>query len=240
MEEQSIEPCLRSIVHQEYDHGEYEVIVSDAMSTDRTLEIARRYTHNIVTSARRGIAFGRNVGALSAQGEIFLFVDADATLAPDFLSQCDSVFDHQSVVAVSGIAYPADGKFFPRAVYHGTYLLVRFFSLLGIYLFPGICVAYRRSAFEAVQGFREDFGIVEDLDLSRRVSKIGKCRVVPAAHAYVSTRRLEKHGLSTVLFHIYSDILYLLTGTAARYYPKKEEVHSWRDLWIQLRHKAKK
>jgi GT2 family glycosyltransferase len=102
---------------------------------------------------------------------------------------------------------------------------------LGVYLFPGICVAYRRSAFEAANGFREDFGIVEDLDLSRRISHLGICRINKKARAFVSTRRLEKHLLSTVTFHIFSDIKYLLTGRTSRHYPKVEEMNSWKDLW---------
>jgi len=231
MEEKNIEICLRSIINQDYDRGDFEIIVSDAESTDRTREIAQRYTSNIVTSAKRGIAHGRNVATYEAKGEVLLFVDADATLAPDFLTQCAHIFFSPDVAAATGIAHPTDGRVLSRLVYQGTYFLVRFFSLFGIYLFPGICVAYRRSAFLAVQGFREEFGITEDLDLSRRISKIGDCRVIPAARACVSTRRLDKHLWSTVFFHIYSDIRYLLTGTAPRFYPKIEEVHSWRDLW---------
>jgi len=230
-EEGPIRQCLESIRRQTYDRSQYEIIVSDASSTDQTLSIAKPLCDTIVSTEKRGIALGRNLGAASSVGEYLVFVDADATLQSDFLSRCDESFRDRSVVAVTGIARPADGTMFPRFVYTMTYLLVRFFNKFGLSLFPGVCVAYRAEAFRKLKGFREDFGIVEDLDLSRRASKLGKCVVQKQAIAFVSTRRLEKHALSTVLFHIYSDMKYLLTGKAALRYPKREEISTWRDLW---------
>jgi glycosyltransferase involved in cell wall biosynthesis len=230
-EERCIEHCLRSIAHQDYKRAEYEIIVSDAQSTDRTVEKAQQYADRIIHDARRGIAFGRNAGAQSARGDILVFVDADATLSSDFLFQSHQIFQDLTVVGMTGIAEPSDGRIMQRFVYRGTYYLVRLFHLLGISLFPGICVAYRQSAFKKLGGFREDFGIAEDLDASRRISRIGKCQINKKARAFISTRRLEKHLLSTVTFHIFSDIKYLLTGRAAKYYPKVEEMSSWKDLW---------
>ena len=230
-EEGCIEQCLRSIAQQEYIRAEYEIIVSDAYSTDRTVERARRYADKIINDDRRGIAYGRNAGALNACGDILVFVDADAILSSDFLFQSHQVFQNSSVVGMTGIPVPSDGGLMQRFVYRGTYWLVRVFYLFGVSLFPGICVAYRREAFKILGGFREDFGIVEDLDLSRRISCLGICTINKNAHALVSSRRLEKHLLSTVAFHIYSDIKYILTGKASKHYPKIEEIDSWKDLW---------
>ena len=232
MEEQTIDRCLQSIVNQNYDSKEYEVILSDAKSGDKTIEIASKYTSNIVQTSERGISIGRNNGAKNSSGDILLFIDADCCLESDFLLNIYNVFESNEVVAATGLAYPIDGGIIARLIYYGTFMLVRLFGFFGVYLFPGVCVAYRKWAFEKIKGFREDFGIVEDLDLSKRISKIGKCKIVPKAKAYVSTRRLKKHLLSTVIFHIYSDIKYLITGKATSYYPKVEEIISWKDLWL--------
>jgi glycosyltransferase involved in cell wall biosynthesis len=230
-EEEYITRCLQSIAQQDYKREDFEIIVSDAHSTDRTLENARQYCDRIILNDRRGIAYGRNAGAQTALGDILVFLDADATLSRDFLFQCHQVFQISSVAGMSGIASPNDGGLIQRFVYRGTYCLVRIFHFFHISLFPGICIAYRRDIFMKLGGFREDFGIVEDLDLSRRISRVGLCTVNKKARAFVSTRRLEKHLLSTVTFHIYSDIKYLLTGKASTYYPKAEEMNSWKDLW---------
>jgi glycosyltransferase involved in cell wall biosynthesis len=232
-EEHYIPRCLQSIKDQRFDHTEFEVIVSDADSTDRTREVARTLCDKIETTDKRGIALGRNLGTTNATGKYLVFVDADVVLEQVFLQKLDASFRDESVVAVTGIAKPSDGALFPRLVYTGTYLLVRFFNILGLSLFPGICVAYRSDAFRDSGGFREDFGIVEDLDLSRRMSRRGACVISSGAVAYVSTRRLEHHALSTVLFHIYNDVKYLLSGTPAKAYLKREELHSWKDIWRQ-------
>jgi glycosyltransferase involved in cell wall biosynthesis len=230
-EAERIEACLLSIKDQSVGREKMEIIVSDARSTDATVPLARPLADCVVETHERGIALGRNRGAALANGGLFLFVDADATLAPSFLEEIDKQFADPSVVSCTGIALPADGSWFARFVYHGTYFLVRFFHWFGFSLFPGICVAYRADAFRAVCGFREDLGISEDLDLSRRISKLGKTKVVTNAKAYVSTRRLAKNGLSVVLFHILHHIRYLVTGTSAKSYPKTEELRSWSDLW---------
>ena len=230
-EEGCIERCLKSITQQDYKREEYEIIVSDAHSTDSTVEIAGKYADRIINDDRRGIAYGRNAGAKNACADILVFVDADATLSADFLFQCHKIFKNSEVVGMTGIAEPSDGGIMPQFIYRGTYLMVRIFDFFGLSLFPGICVAYRREAFKMLGGFREDFGIVEDLDLSRRMSRLGRCAINKNAHAFVSTRRLEKHLFSTVMFHIYSDIKYLLMGNTSTRYPKVEEINSWKDLW---------
>ncbi len=230
-EEQYIVPCLQSVLQQDIDRSEYEVIVSDANSTDRTRDLAKLLADKIVVTDERGIALGRNRGARSAAGDIFVFVDADALLHPSFLRMLSTQFTNSKIVGVTGIARAYDGTIPQRFVYRATYWLVKFFLVFHLPLFPGICVAYRREEFLHVNGFREDFGIVEDLDLSRRISKIGKVVFDSHVKATVSTRRLSKHLATTVGYHIYNDLRYLFTGSAARQYPKTEETHSWKDLW---------
>jgi cellulose synthase/poly-beta-1,6-N-acetylglucosamine synthase-like glycosyltransferase len=230
-EESYIQRCLTSIDRQDFPRTGFEIIVSDASSTDGTLDVARSLADNVVVGERRGIAHGRNVGARASNGQILVFVDSDVELEPSFLTTLAGVFRDDRVVGVTGRAWPSDGGAFQKFVYVGTYELTRLLWLFGLPLFPGLCVAYRRNAFDAVGGFREDFGISEDLDLSRRIAKHGACKTVYRARARVSTRRLEHHAISTVLFHIYHDLRYLLTGRSARAYPKSEEITSPHDLW---------
>ena len=230
-EEGCISKCLTSIHEQDFPRSQYEIIVADSSSSDGTASIAASLADKIIATDKRGIAHGRNFGAQHAEGDILVFVDADVTLDPGFLRELVVAFRERNVLGVTGLAIPGDGNLFQRAVYRGTYILVRLFNSLGLPLYPGLCVAYRKETFDMVEGFREDFGIVEDLDLSKRISKLGKCAVKPTARAFVSTRRLKKHGLSTIFFHIYNDLRYLLTGRAAKLYPKAEELRSPFDLW---------
>ncbi len=223
--------CLESIRGQDFPRAQFEIIVSDSSSTDGTAEIAKPLADRVVITEKRGIAHGRNYGAQHAAGDILAFADADVMLDKNFLKEMETAFQEKGVVGVTGIGLPGDGGLFQRAVYRGTYLLVRLFDFFGMPFYPGLCVAYRKDAFERINGFREDFGIVEDLDLTKRISELGKCKVRKTATAMVSTRRIQKHALSTIGFHIYSDLRYLFTGRAAKVYPKVEELNSPLDLW---------
>ncbi len=65
--------------------ADFEVIVADAASTDGTREIALGHGCHVVQGGT--ISQGRNAGARRARGKYLLFLDADVTVAPDFLEE---------------------------------------------------------------------------------------------------------------------------------------------------------
>lgn len=84
-EENNIGRCLQSIKSQTY--GNYEIILVDYNSTDRTIKIAKNWTSNIISLEDnvnlkeiknfRGAQL--NLGVKSSKGEIIFFPDADMT-----------------------------------------------------------------------------------------------------------------------------------------------------------------
>lgn len=58
----------------------FEAIVVDDASTDRTAAIAREHRARVVSARCRQIAAARNAGAREADGEMFVFVDADTII----------------------------------------------------------------------------------------------------------------------------------------------------------------
>jgi len=66
----------------------FEVIIVDDCSTDKTVEIAKRYSCEIVyTEKNSGPAAARNLGVEHAQGEIILFLDSDILINKDALQR---------------------------------------------------------------------------------------------------------------------------------------------------------
>lgn len=87
-EESVIKSCLESLNKQSL--SDFEVIVVDDGSIDKTLEIlnsfkSEKYKLTILKGEHKGPGFARNLGAKQAKGEILVFVDSDMTFDRNFL-----------------------------------------------------------------------------------------------------------------------------------------------------------
>jgi glycosyltransferase involved in cell wall biosynthesis len=83
--------CLRSIVEQSFDH-EIETLLIDDCSTDDSAQICKNFTASypklfrlIANTENRGVSATRNIGLDNANGDYFMFVDADDVLAASAL-----------------------------------------------------------------------------------------------------------------------------------------------------------
>lgn len=81
--EHLIEGCLRSIIAAE----PAEVIVVDGLSTDRTLEIVKRFNVTILSDGGRGVPAARMLGVLAASHPIVALIDVDIEVPPGAFNQ---------------------------------------------------------------------------------------------------------------------------------------------------------
>lgn len=86
-EEKDIKDCLQSLLRQK--KIDFEIIIIDDGSTDKTLSIINRYQKTnkirLFTQKHQGPGAARNLGAKCANGEILVFIDSDMTFAENFL-----------------------------------------------------------------------------------------------------------------------------------------------------------
>lgn len=74
--EKTLARCLSSILEQTY--SAYEIVVVCGQSTDRTKEIASKFPVKVIDApARDTYGTSRNLGIMTAKGEIVAFLDAD-------------------------------------------------------------------------------------------------------------------------------------------------------------------
>jgi len=191
-EEKYIEPTLKALRNQDYK-GEYEIIVVDGGSKDKTVKIAKKYADKVIVVGK-GIGKGRNEGAKVAKGDIFIFVDADTILLFNVLTEIKKSFRKKGVVGASCPVLPISAQvkdFMPYWIYN---LFAKSTTKTDKSRLATICFACRKDVFEKVGGFREDDKIGEDFDLTEKLSKIGEIRFTEETLAMTSPRRLRHWG----------------------------------------------
>lgn len=104
--ERFIEHALRSVLDQDFPPGDYEIIVVDDGSTDRTPSILRAFDSRIrvLRKTNGGQASAFNLGIPECRGQVIAFLDGDDWWAPRKLSRLAEVFSADSSIGFVGHA----------------------------------------------------------------------------------------------------------------------------------------
>lgn len=216
-EEKRIPVLINNIRRLDKNYN-YEIIVADNNSTDKTREIAETMGAKVIRNSKdapKTIANVRNTGASIASGEIFIFCDADTVIQDPnkFLTEVFLVLENPEIIggAPSISIFPDEATwkdkishFFYNNIVHVSFMTK--FTLCG-----GECQVVRRSSFREVNGYNVDIVHAEDCDFFRRLHKIGKLHFFSELVVYESPRRYRKYGY-TVLFlqAVYSHVYQLI------------------------------
>lgn len=146
----------------------HEVIVVDDASTDDTAQIATAHGARVLAVEHRHIAATRNAGALVAQGDILIFVDADTCIDAVVLRAALDVLGRGAIGG--GATIRLAGK----PAWHERWMATFFTWALRQYkIAPGCFIFCTRAAFDAVQGFDETYYAAEDIAISRKLGALG-------------------------------------------------------------------
>lgn len=83
-EEKYLDKCLRSFQNQTFSN--FEIIIIDDGSTDRTREIASKYNVKLHTISHGGPGSARNFGVKNSVGKILVFLDADMYIDKNYIN----------------------------------------------------------------------------------------------------------------------------------------------------------
>lgn len=188
-----IERSLRSVLSQDYD--EFEVVIVNDGSTDRSMEIVRSIQDSrivLIEQENGGPSKARNTGVKHAKGEWIVFLDADDELRPKALSSMIEETDHYA---------DADIIDFGGYIRKGETITPRYHPLIGkvknplkSFFFrqisPGCGHSIFRASFVSRYPYNERLRRYEDFEIL--------LRMLPQAKLYSSQHITEAHNLDYV------------------------------------------
>ena len=214
-EEAWIERAVQSVKQQDYP-GEFEIIVVDNGSTDKTALIATRCGTRVVYEPKRGPSAARNAGYNAAQGEIIAFMDADSFAPPDWLRSFLKPFLDPKNVVVAGRFLFEGSKYRSHRLFFKIYLeylgtpIIWFWKILGFHMFSGANFAVRKSALDLANGFDTSVPFWgEDLLFAMNIKKTGRIKSV-SYRIYTCARRYNQNGWAKTTATYYINSLWVM------------------------------
>jgi len=192
--EDTLRSCLDGVFSSE--NRDFEVIVVDDGSGDRTALMAKEYPCKLITLEKsRGSAYSRNIGKENAQGRILVFIDSDVVIKKDTLRLLEETFkENQDIVAVTGILSK-------ECPYQDFFTLYK--NLYMHYIFKkcprfvdflyGSLFAIKRDYFLK---FNENFKITDDTELGQRYKELNRKILL---NADLEVIHLKRYGLGSII-----------------------------------------
>jgi succinoglycan biosynthesis protein ExoA len=121
-EERYIGRCIQGLLGQRGVDGDFEILVADGRSTDRTREIVRALPEfgdriRLIDNPRRFQVYAWNLGLANARGEYVAIIGAaHAEYANDYLASCLEVIERTGASGVGGVQIPVGTGVVAKAV----------------------------------------------------------------------------------------------------------------------------
>jgi glycosyltransferase involved in cell wall biosynthesis len=212
-EEINLPILLTSIKNQ--TNFDFEILVVDSHSTDKTPEKAIKYEKLIprfkfISHKTKNVSQARNYGAIFSRGEFLIFLDADVELAKDFISEIKNKIQEFNLDMTTVWNRPKTKSLAGKVVLYLLNINMSLFEKIKPAA-NGPCIIIKKELFDKIGRFDEEIVFGEDFDLVQKAhKKKANFKVFQKPILYVSTRRFEKEGLLYSLYKSIKAILYQL------------------------------
>jgi glycosyltransferase involved in cell wall biosynthesis len=180
-EERYIESCVKALLSQSYPADRYEIIMVDNNSTDRSVEIVKRYPCiKLLSEHKQGSYGARNQGIAQSKGGIIAFTDADCSPCTDWLQRIADAMRSPDVSIVQGrMRFASDSAALSMLAAYESEKAAFVFSSHTKEIYYGYTnnMAVRRGLFDRLGPFLE-MGRGADVVFMRRAIDEYSCDVV--------------------------------------------------------------
>jgi len=145
-----------------------ELIVVDNASTDRTVEIAKKFGVTIVREERRMISTVRNAGAKAAKSDLLCFLDADSEVSENiFILVYEAMQSGNYIGGGTKMILDQRGVFF-KGISFGSQIMSHIMGISAVLIYT------KKETFDKLGGFDEQYYAGEDLKFIFRLKNEGK------------------------------------------------------------------
>ena len=222
--EKTLPRCLNSVLNQTYK--DYEVIVVDNNSTDKTKKIIYGFKSNgkrvkYVFAEKRSTGAARNEGVRAAQGDIFVFTDADCICSNRWIEEITRLIRLEGEDATVGFEEDLIKNYWTKNIQkrdliymqrcgHGEYTTA----------FDTKNSAIRKELMRGLM-FDQDINVFDDLDIGVRIGMNAKICYLPSVivgHFHRSSLRstvkmyFSRAFWSAIIYRKYKKIGYTIKG----------------------------
>lgn len=191
-EEKTIARTIKSLKMQSYKN--FEIIVVDNNSKDKTKEIASRYAKT-TTETKQGYISAVKRGVSEATGDILTFCDADSFYKKNWLKKMVKAFKNKRTVAVYGTAMFYDTNIITSllsTLFYSGFLIIS--KIMGLDNTAGFNFLFRKNAYEKAGGYDENWKSGSpDIEFGTRLKKLGRVSLKMTI-VMTSSRRFKKGG----------------------------------------------
>lgn len=186
-EEKYITSCINSMICQDFDKKDIELLFVDGRSSDRTRKIIEEYTNSyswikIIDNPERTVPFAMNYGIKAAQGDVIVRIDAHAEFPSNYIRVLVNQLKVLSADNVGALCetLPANDSIEAKAIatamssrfgVGNSYFRVGATRVMEVDTVPFGC--FPRNVFERVGLYDEELIRNQDDELNARIIKNG-------------------------------------------------------------------
>lgn len=212
-EEKYLPLLLKDLKRQQEKN--FEVIVVDGSSVDKTKEVAMTFSDSLslqyITVKKRNVAYQRNFGASKAKGKYILFLDADSRVYATLTKKLDKAIVEKKALLYLPSLTPDEPTQRNLVIFKFINSTIELSHTFGKPLSAGAAIFIDRHLFHLIGGFDEIRFVSEDHALVQRAYDIGiKTRLLKDIKVVFCMRRIKKEGEMAVLSKYIAAIFYMV------------------------------
>jgi len=180
--------------------GDFEIVVVDGNSKDRTKEVAGAYNRlftnfKLLDAKKNNVSYQRNLGAKLSRGTYIIFLDADSRIGSSFITKIKSEINKNRFLIFLPAILPQDKTYQDVVIFNLANFVIEISQTIGKPFSSGGSMIFQKDFFNFIEGFDDKLFLAEDHEIIQRARKYGvTAKLLRNVKVKFSLRRMKREG----------------------------------------------